>query len=59
VMALMMMIMFSTPTSAQVLMICTKHQCQEENMSKICLWMYLIAPLPILVFTASSIYIVY
>mmetsp|Transcript_6270 Transcript_6270/g.10880 ORF Transcript_6270/g.10880 Transcript_6270/m.10880 type:complete len:217 (-) Transcript_6270:1288-1938(-) len=59
VMALMMMIIYTTPTSTQLLMICNKHQSQEENLSKICIWTYFISPLTITAFSITSIYLFY
>ena len=57
--ALMLMIIYAGPTSLQLLMICTAHKNQVENVSKIYLIMYATAFIPMAVWTTAFLLILY
>ncbi|CAG9315414.1 unnamed protein product [Blepharisma stoltei] len=59
ILAIMMIAVYAAPTSKQILIICTNHGNQVENISKIYLIQYMIVALPLSIFNVVSIYILY
>lgn len=59
VMAVMVMIIYAGPTSLQMLMICTAHKNQVENVSKVYLVMYLFAAVPMSGWTIAILLMFY
>ena len=57
--ALMMMILWASPTSLQLLMICTSYKSQVENISKLYLIIYATAAIPLTVWTIGFIVLLY
>jgi predicted permease len=56
---LMVMIMYAAPTSKQLIMVCKDDQVLMNNISKVFLVMYLIAIVPITVWTIVFIVVLY
>jgi predicted permease len=57
--ALMLMIIYAGPTSLQLLMICTNHKNQVDNISKLYLIMYATAAIPMMLWTMGFLVILY
>lgn len=57
--ALMVMVLYSGPTSMQLLMICTTHKNQVENISKVYLVMYATAAIPLAFWTMGFLVVLY
>jgi predicted permease len=59
ILAIVMMICYSSPTALQMFMVCSQQNCQTENCSKILLFMYLISPLPMALVTVTGLLLLY
>ena len=59
VLALVIMLMHSCPTSAQLLMICSHHQHNVENIAKIYLVVYIVSPFSMMGFAIIILNILY
>ena len=57
--ALMLMVIYAGPTSLQLLMICTNHKNQVDNISKLYLIMYATAAIPMMLWTMGFLVILY
>lgn len=55
VMSLMVLVIYAAPTSLQLLMICTVHKNQVDNISKVYLIMYVTSAIPIALWTMAFI----
>jgi predicted permease len=59
ILTLMMLIIFASPTSLQLLMICTKHQNQVDNITKVYVLMYTTSMITIFLWVFSFLLILY
>jgi predicted permease len=59
VMTLMVMIIYAAPTSLQLLMICSTHKNQVENISKVYLIMYATSAIPMALWTMLFLILLY
>lgn len=59
VISLMIMIMYAAPTSKQLIMVCKDSKVMLDNISKIFLFMYVIALVPVAVWTIIFIVVLY
>ena len=56
---LMIMIIYAAPTSKQLIMVCKDNKIMLDNISKIFLFMYVIAVVPVAVWTIIFIVVLY
>ena len=56
---IMILVIYASPTSLQLLMICTAHQNQVDNISKLYLIMYTTAAIPMTIWTTVFLSILY
>jgi hypothetical protein len=59
VLCISILIIYAGPTSLQLLMICTAHQNQVENISKLYMIMYATAALPMALWTMGFLILLY
>jgi len=59
VLSLIVLVIYTGPTSLQLLMICTAHQNQVDNISKLYLVMYATAAVPLMLWTMGFLIIFY
>jgi predicted permease len=59
VLALVMMICYSSPTALQMFMVCSQQHSQTDNCSKILLFMYLFSPVPMAAVTVCGLLLLY
>lgn len=59
VLAITVMVIYAGPTSLQLLMICTAHQTQVDNISKVYLIMYVTAAVPLMCWTMGFLILLY
>jgi len=59
VLAITIVLLWSSPTSLQLFMVCSAQENQEDNIAKVFTIMYLTCPLPLAINTLLSIYLLY
>ena len=59
VLSIIVLLIYASPSSLQLLMICTAHQNQVDNISKVYLIMYLTSAIPMTLWTIGFIILLY